>query len=193
MAIVLTIGIPFMNNSLNGGKGMNRAVKDIQEACKTAREWAILRQTPHELRIRVEDGIYFEVGAARGVGDSDSGLGSKEQYIRNLADQQNRGFSPNVEGRDWRMGGRSSSSGGGGSFSVKLPDGVVIEAILANGFDMTETGGATAIFRPNGTCDELNMILFRPESNERRQLWLEIITGFTEIETNPDKFKDHNQ
>jgi prepilin-type N-terminal cleavage/methylation domain-containing protein len=195
MAIVLTIGIPFMNTSLNGGKGMNRAVKDVQEACKVAREWAILRQSPQELRIRVDDGTYFEVSPARLTGDGWNGeLSRRERYLRSLAEGQDRGFSPNVEGNEWRMQNRPSSGGqGGGNFSVKLPDGVGIEAILANGLDVTETGSATVVFRPNGTCDELNLVLFRPESNERRQIWLEIVTGYTDIESDPSKFRDHNQ
>ena len=195
MAIVLTIGIPFMNNSLNGGKGMNRAVKDVQEAYKVAREWAILRQSPQELRIRVDDGIYFEVSPARLAGDGWNGeLSRRERYLKSLAEGQDRGFSPNVEGNEWRMQDRPSSGGkGGGNFSVKLPDGVAIEAILANGLDVTDTGSASVVFRPNGTCGELNMVLFRPESNERRQIWLEIVTGYTDIESDSSKFRDQNQ
>jgi hypothetical protein len=149
-----------------------------------------LRQVPQELRIRVDDAVYFEVGSASGPEET---LGRKTQYLRNLADQQ-RGVSPGVDGQEWRMGeGGQGSAQGGGSFSIKLPDGVGIEAILANGLDMTDTGGARVVFRPNGTCDEFNVILFRPESNERRQLWLEIITGFTEIESDSSKFRDPNQ
>jgi type II secretory pathway pseudopilin PulG len=195
MAVILTIGVPFMNTALNGGKGMNRAVKDVQEACKVAREWAILRQTPQELRIRVDDGIYFEVGPARVAGDGWNGeLSRREQYLKNLGERQDRGFSPNVEGKEWRMGEQPTGGGqGGGSFSVKLPDGVAIEAILANGLDVTDTGSAVVVFRPNGTCGELNFVLFRPESNERRQIWLEIVTGFTDLESDPAKFRDPNQ
>lgn len=195
MAIVLTIGIPFMNNSLNGGKGMNRAVKDVQEACKTAREWAILRQSPQELQIRWGDGIYFEVSPARPTGDGWNGeLSRRERYLKNLADGQERGFSPDVAGNEWRMQDRPPGGAqGGGNSSIRLPDGVQIEAILANGLDVTEVGSAAIVFRPNGTCGELNFVLFRPESNERRQIWLEIVTGYTDIESDPSKFRDQNQ
>ena len=187
MAIVLTVGIPFMNNSLNGGKGMNRAVKDVQEACKTARELAILTQTPQELRIRNgDDGTYLEVGPARIAGGA---MNRREQYLKSLAERQGQGFSPDVEGREWRMQDRPSSGvQRGGSFSIKIPDSVGIEAILANGFDMTETGSASVVFRPDGTCDELNMILTRPESNEERQVWLEITTGYVEVESDRRKY-----
>ena len=158
-----------------------------------AREWAILRQTPQELRI-TPDGT-FQVGpAAREGAGQEGNLSRREQYLRNLAEQQGRAYSPDVEGKEWRMESGSPKYGkNGNSFSIKLPDGVFIEAILANGLDMTETEFASVIFRPNGTCDELSLVLSRPESNEQRQIWLEVITALTDLETDPLKFRDMNQ
>jgi prepilin-type N-terminal cleavage/methylation domain-containing protein len=194
MAVVMTISVPFINTALGGGKGMNRAVKDVQEACRVAREWAILRQTPQELRIRPGGGV-FEVGPATREGAGQEGnLNRREQYLRNLAEQQRGAYSPDVQGGEWRM--ESGSRGGGkngNSFSITLPQGVFIEAILANGLDMTETESASVIFRPNSTCDELSLVLSRPESNEQRQIWLEVITALTDLETDPLKFRDMNQ
>jgi prepilin-type N-terminal cleavage/methylation domain-containing protein len=184
IAIVMTISVPFMNYAINGGKGMNRAVKDVQEACKVARDWAILHQTAQELRIRPGEGV-FEVGAAApDTMESGGDLGRVERYI---AGDQRRLASPSVEGKDWRMGG--SGGAGGGSFSVTLPTGVFVEGLGLNGEDWTEDAVARVRFNPNGTCDEMSIVLFRPESNERRNIWLEVITGLSDIETDPAKFK----
>ena len=106
---------------------------------------------------------------------------------RYKAGDQNRAFSPDVAGKDWRMGG--SGGAGGGSFSVTLPAGVFVEGLGVNGEDWTEDEVARVRFNPNGTSDEMTVVLFRPESNERRNIWLEVITGLSDIETDPAKFK----
>jgi len=175
MAIVMTISVPFLHNAIDRRKGMNGAVRDVQEACKMARDWAILQQTPQELRIRPADGV-FEVGAA----------GSRD------SSERDRLFSPDVAGKDWRMEDKPAATPGGkggGSFSVKLPEGVVIEGLGVNGEDWTEDEVARVRFYPNGTSDEMSVVLYRGESNERRNVWLEVVTGLAEIETDPAKFK----
>jgi type II secretory pathway pseudopilin PulG len=174
MGIVLTISVPFMHNAIGGNKGMNGAVKMVQEACSTARAWAILQQTTQELRIRPGDGV-FEVGASSGG-----------------ASQMNRLESKNLAGEEWRMANEPAAPApakGGGSFSVKLPEGVVVEGLGVNGEDWTEDEVATVRFYPNGTCDEMSVVLYRSESNERRNVWLEVITALADIESDPTKFK----
>jgi hypothetical protein len=76
-------------------------------------------------------------------------------------------------------------------YPVKLPEGVGIEAILANGLDATELESAVVRFYANGTSDEFNVVLMHPESGQRRQVWLEITTGLADIETDPTKFRMH--
>ena len=178
MAIVMTISVPFMNNAINSPKGINGAVRQVQETSKMARDWAILKQTPHQLRIRPGEGI-FEVQAGGGGGSRMPG----------------RLESRNLAGDEWRMPDRPATpvagSGGGGIAPVKLPDGVIIEAILANGVDATEEEMAFVTFRADGTCDELNLVLYRAETNERRQVWLEVTTGLADIESDPSKFRLH--
>ena len=178
MGIVMTISVPFMNSAINGNKGMTGAVKGVQEASKFARDWAILKQTPHELRIRPADGV-FEVGPSSGAGEGmiGGGLARTEQ------------FSPNVQGKDWRMGGKPSGGEGSGSFSMRLPDGVVVEGLGVNGEDWTEDEVARVRFYPNGTCDEMSVVLYEPESGKRRNIYLEVVTGLSDIETDPSKFK----
>jgi len=175
IGIVLTISVPFMNTAITGNKGMNGAVKMVQEACSTARAWAILHQTTQELRIRPGDGV-FEVGAASGGGVT----------------RMDRLESKNLAGEEWRMADRPappSAPKEGGSFSKKLPEGVVIEGLGVNGEDWTEDEVARVEFRSNGTSDEMSVVLYRAETNERRNVWLEVITALAHIESDPLKFK----
>ena len=180
MGIIMTIAVPFMHNSLERRRGMDGAVRDVLEACEQARQFAILQQSPQELRIRPHEGV-LEVGAAPAHSD---GLGNPLS-------------SPDVGGNEWRAvdnrapGPQPALAAKAGSFHSKLPDGVVIEAILATGEDATDSEVARVRFYPNGTSDEMNLVLFRPETNERRQLWLEIVTGLADIETDPTKFRLH--
>ena len=163
MAIVMTLGVPFMRTAIDGGKGMTRAVKDIQEACSHARATAILQQTTTELVIRPADGT-FEVGHSSGKAVSHfEGDGGENQ-----------------------PSGRSASGGGG--FSAKLPTGIVIEGLGVNGEDWTEDPVARVRFYPNGTSDEMSVVLLS-DQNERRNIWLEVVTGLPELETDPHKFK----
>ena len=105
--------------------------------------------------------------------------------------------SPDLAGNDWRAvdnrapGPQPAVAGKAGSLQTRLPDGVVIEAILAAGEDATDSELARVRFYPNGTSDEMNLVLYRPETNERRQLWLEIVTGLADLETDPTKFRLH--
>jgi prepilin-type N-terminal cleavage/methylation domain-containing protein len=152
MALVMAIGIPFMANVVNGGKGISRAARDVQQVCSDTRALAILRQSPVELRIRPADGV-FEPGAS-GSGDH-SATGSSE----------------------------------GTASSVSLPEGVVIEALGVNGEDWTEDDEARVRFYPNGTSDEMRVILYRPSTGERRYLYLEVVTGLAVLaETEVSEF-----
>jgi hypothetical protein len=85
--------------------------------------------------------------------------------------------------------GAAPSSGGPAGGPRKLPEGVGIEAILANGEDVTELDMARVQFRANGTCDELQMVLTYPANNERRQVWLDVVTAVLDFESDPSKFK----
>ena len=73
-------------------------------------------------------------------------------------------------------------------YPAKLPEGVGIEAILANGLDATEAEVAEVRFYPNGTCDELSIVLLS-ENMERRNIWLEVVTALSTVETDPNKFR----
>ncbi len=168
MAIVMTISVPFVRTAVDGGKGMTRAVKDIQEACSHARAMAILQQTTTELIIRPGDGV-FEVGR--------SGSGTSPGYLQHERTTSEDEYRP-----------AARTGGGGGGFSAKLPAGIVIEGLGVNGEDWTLDSVARVRFYPNGTSDEMSVVLLS-DQNERRNLWLEVVTGLPELETDAHKFK----
>ena len=98
------------------------------------------------------------------------------------------------------MADRPSRGGGGArggrvemrnKYPVKLPEGVGIEAILANGLDATELEMAEVRFYADGTSDEFNVVLRDPGSGEYRQVWLEITTGLPDFESDRSKFRLH--
>lgn len=179
MSIVLTISVPFMNMAITGNKGINGAMRLVQEACADARALAILRQSTATLVINSDGTLNVQEGSGS------SGRGRAE--------------SLDVAGNEWRMADRSSESGkarGGrvemrNKYPAKLPEGVGIEAILANGLDATEAEAAEVRFYANGTSDEFNVVIAEPSSGEKRQVWLEITTGLPDFETDQSKFRMH--
>jgi len=180
MGIVLTISIPFMNTAISGNKGINGAMRIVQEACADARALAILKHATATMTVNADGTINVQEGA-----------GSRGR---------SRADSPDVSGGEWRIADRSSGGGGGahggrvemrGKYPVKLPEGVGIEAILANGLDATELEVAEVRFYADGTSDEFNVVLRHPESGEYRQVWLEITTGLPDFESDRSKFRLH--
>jgi prepilin-type N-terminal cleavage/methylation domain-containing protein len=186
IAIVMTIAVPFMRTAFETPRGMGGAVKVLQEAASNARALAILRQTTTELVIRPREGT-FEVSMTGGSGERGGGIESVDGPRVNMA-------SKNVAGEDWRMADRKTGGGGGGGrserdpFSGRLPSGIQIEGLGVNGEDWTEDDVAKVRFYSNGTCDEMSIVLIS-DSNERRNVWLEVVTGYAEIESDPRKFK----
>ncbi len=170
IAIIMTMGIPFVRMAIDNGKGMTKAMKDIQEACSHARAIAILQQTTSELRIHPNAGVFEVSGSSAPVRSDDT-------------------FSPDVHGNEWRSSARSSSGGDGGSgFKATLPTGIRIEGLGVNGEDWTEDEVARVRFYPNGTCDAMSVVLISDE-NERRNIWLEVVTGLPEVESDPQRFR----
>ena len=190
IAIVMTIAVPFMRTAFDSPRGMGGAVKILQEAASNARALAILRQTTTELVIHLREGR-IEVSMSGGSGERGGGV--------ELADGSRVHMeSKNVAGEDWRMADRKSGQGGSGGsgggrserdpFQGRLPKGIQIEGLGVNGEDWTEDEVAKVKFYSNGTSDEMSIVLVS-DSNERRNIWLEVVTGYAEVESDPQKFK----
>jgi prepilin-type N-terminal cleavage/methylation domain-containing protein len=81
MGIVFSISIPFMNTAIIGNKGINGAMKMVQEACSDARALAILKQSTAVFTIHSDGSIDVGAGASSG---------------------RSRASSPDVAGNQWR-------------------------------------------------------------------------------------------
>ena len=170
IAIVMTIGIPFMKYTFVGGEGIDKAVRDVKEACSHARANAILNGVETDLVIRPFDKRLEVVpGASLRV------------------PEQDRLSSPSVSGEDWRLP-EPAAPGGAPVFTVKLSAKVMIQGLGVNGEDWTEDEVARVRFYPNGTSDEMSMVLIS-DKMEQRNVWLEVVTGLADVETDPRNFK----
>src|SRR5260370_24311140 len=170
IAIVMTIGIPFMKYTFVGGEGIDKAVRDVKEACSNARANAILNGVETDLVIRPFDKRLEVVpGGSRRVPEKDQ-----------LS-------SPSVSGEEWRMP-EPAAPGGAAVFTVKLSAKVMIQGLGVNGEDWTEDEVARVRFYPNGTSDEMSMVLIS-DKMEQRNVWLEVVTRLPDVETDPRNFK----
>ncbi len=182
ISVVLTISVPFMNTAITGNKGINGAMKLVMEACSDARALAILRQATATLTINADGSLNVSEGSGTMAARA-------------------RAESLDVSGNEWRMADRQAANSGGTArggrvemrhkYPARLPEGVGIRAILANGLDATEAEMAEVRFYPNGTSDEFNVVLNEPSTGENRQVWLEITTGLPDFETEQSKFRMH--
>lgn len=168
MGIVMTISIPTLYRQLHP-ESMRKAVEDVVEVCETARARAILDSTEVDLVIHPADRQFDVVAGA-----------SRAPQVDPL-------FSPDVAGNDWRTPPRSAPSGGGG-FSVRLSNKIMIEGLGINGEDYTEDLEGRVRFYPNGTSDEFSIVLLSDRA-ERRNITLEVVTALADVESNPAKFK----
>lgn len=167
MAIILTIAIPSLNQSLHQDS-MRKAVQDVMDACREARARAILDGVTMELRIRPGD---RQLTIAAGPVQAPAVTGNAF------------GFAD-----DGGLVERAAPASAGGT-SVKLSDRIVIEGLGVNGEDWTEDAEAAVRFYPNGTSDEMSMVLYAPSSSERRNITLEVVTGMADVESDMTKFK----
>ena len=92
----------------------------------------------------------------------------------------------------------SASGGGGGGGtgegkamrdrnSAQWSDSLSLEMLDVNFLEHKNAEYARVRFFPNGTCDELTVIL-KNDQNEYRMISWEITTGLASIETDPDRF-----
>jgi type II secretory pathway pseudopilin PulG len=182
MAVIMTVAIPNLYRAMQQNS-MRKAVSDVMEACNVARSKAILDNTTVELRIRPGDRS-LSVSAAAGPSHGAAGAMDPGGFGPG-------GSLPDRVDYQWgdRMVDHSGPASGSSSFSAKLGDSIIIEGLGVNGEDWTEDAEARVRFRPNGTCDEMSIVLCS-DKGERRNIWLEAVTGLAEVEVDIFKFRD---
>jgi prepilin-type N-terminal cleavage/methylation domain-containing protein len=172
IGIIMGIAVPSIYRQWHPDS-MLKASKDFLEACTEARANAILSGTETYLEIRAQERQVSVIGGAARSPVPDHKLESLS-----------------VSGEAWRMADRApaQASGGGGLFSFKLSDKIMIEGLGINGEDWTEDEIARVRFYPNGTSDEFTIVLLS-DKGERRNIWLDVVTAMAEFEVDPQKFK----
>jgi len=164
MAIVMTMSVPMIYHILHK-EGLRKSVADVFEVCQNARRFAITQGTMTEVVFHPKE-RRFEVA---GAGAS-----------RSRAEGEGEGAMP----ADTNPAHATPGSGMSGQFS----DNLTIEMLDVNLIEYRDADVARVRFYPNGTCDELTLIL-HSDLNEWRKIWLEVTTGLADVETDPQKFK----
>ena len=170
MGIVMTMSVPMIYRKFHPAS-MHKAVNDLMEACGNARAYAILNDVETKLVIRPFDRQVQVVIAGKRAQPGDDPA-----------------FSPSVSGENWRLGDKSPENAGSSLFSAKLSERITIEGLGINGEDWTDDEAGRVRFYPNGTSDEMTIVLLS-DNQERRNIWLEVVTGLPEFEVDPQKFK----
>ncbi|PYJ06771.1 MAG: hypothetical protein DME25_05650 [Verrucomicrobia bacterium] len=189
MALLMAISVPFAYKVFHK-EALRQAVSDIVEVCSHARAQAIMQGAvtevvfhPKEKRLEVSGGS--RSGPARGGPDA----GANPYHVYNGGAE--------VKPEAVVAVGGSSASGGnpaappGSGLSAQVPDSIVLEALGINLMDYTDADVARVRFYPNGTCDEMLLIL-RSDRNEQRGISLEVTTGLATmmVESDLQKLRD---
>ena len=161
MALVAGMGVPIVYKVWHQ-EPLRKAVKDTVTVCAYARSQAIMRNEMTQVVIHPRDGRLEFSGSAPAPRSAEEPL-------------------PDVE--------VSAPAASAQDSSAQFADTIVIEDIDINkvpgGFREVES--AYVRFFPNGTCDELSLVI-RFEDHWR-QIRLEVSTGLAAIETDPHKFR----
>ena len=176
LAIVLTVSIPAVYRYFHPNP-MQKALDQVLEACRDARELAVLQTRTTALVINIRNKS-FSVGGASAPRPEAS------------ADYPELGATPPPPPPP-RSSPVSSSKGISG---FSLPEGVEIEGVGINRLDYTEDEQVEVRFYPKGTSDNFRLVLhafLKSSGDERRLIYLDPITGHADYEVDVLKFQQH--
>jgi prepilin-type N-terminal cleavage/methylation domain-containing protein len=169
MGVVLTMGVPIVYKAWHKAP-MSKAISDIVEVCSHARALAIMQGKEVDVVFHPREGR-FEVSSPAASAPAQPGT---------LPGQipQAPAFPTN------------SAPASGSGLSAQLSEKILIEMMDINKLphEFRDDEVARVRFFPNGTCDELTLILVS-DQNERREITLEITTGLANVESDPRRFK----
>ncbi len=163
MGIVMTMGLPAIYRVWQK-EPLRRTASEVQEVCSHARARAILQSSTTEVVFHPQDGRFEVAGLA---GSASSGPGSTA-------------LTP---------AGMPATAASG--LSGQIPGDVAIEMLDVNLMEFKDSEEAHVRFHPNGTCDELTLILRSADPHSGRDqvriITTEVTTGLVSIETDPAK------
>ncbi len=158
MGIVVAAGIPMVWRALSKND-LARAVHDITEGCKLARERAILRGTPYDFIITVDR--QFNVGAAP-------------------MPEKKTGSAAELIGKTGETGSTIAE------FPRKLGETIELVDLFVNNIEIgaTDVDEVRVRFYPNGTSDEF-FVATKAANGEQRLLKTDLVTGLLDEITPP--------
>jgi prepilin-type N-terminal cleavage/methylation domain-containing protein len=161
IALVMTAGVPMMFRAMNKNP-LTKAVNDVLEGCKTARDRAILQNRSYDfvIRPRGEEDYELQVEPAKDRdADRPSHIGAPSLAAAPATPAQN---APSLVP----------------DFPRAIQHEVVIELLyvnLVNVIDQIGAEEARVRFYPNGTSDEFTLVL--NYKGQQRTITVDIITG----------------
>ncbi len=159
MGLVMAMGLPSILRAFHR-EALRKAVWEVQEVCSHARARAILQGTMTEVVFHAQDGRLELAGA---------------------------GAAPPSGGEATAAPPPSPAVPSGSGLSAQFPDKVALALLKINGVSYMEADVARVRFYPNGTCDELRLILLRPDTGQYQGVFLEVTTGLAFLESDPNK------
>ena len=158
MAIVMTMGLPAIYRIWHK-ETLPKTVREITDVLDNARSLAILQGNVTEVVFHARDGRFELVG---GGGSSTRG---------------NQEFSADFGTAPAATSGKSG----------QIPEEIGVAQLKVNGVSCMDFDSARVRFYPNGTCDELRLVLLRPDNGDSRGIFLEVTTGLVDTESDPGK------
>jgi len=158
MAIVMTMSVPIVYKVWHKAP-LRKAVSDVVEVCSRARAQAIMRGVKTEVIFHPREGSLGVSGGAAASPHPGQGAGPAADAM--------------------------VQAPAGSGLTAQISDRVIIETMDINmsGIEYNDADSAKITFYPNGTSDEMRMILF--DGRERVGIELEITTGLANVVPNP--------
>jgi prepilin-type N-terminal cleavage/methylation domain-containing protein len=152
MGLILAAGIPSLYR-LFQKEGMRKVTSDVVEVCSKARAQAILRGSPVDVIFHPRE-RRLEVGVAAAPASEAGGP---------VIETEKPAVSPST------------------GLSAQIPEDMVIEMLDINLSEYRESEWARVRFFPNGTSDELTLVL-HSSKNEWKKITLEVTTGLASVD-----------
>jgi prepilin-type N-terminal cleavage/methylation domain-containing protein len=152
MGIILATGIPSFYRILKKGE-MRKTTSDVVELLSNARARAIFRGAPTDVMFYpLQHRLAIAGGGGPPAGQTSGGTAAE-----------------------------SPSSSENSGLGVQIPDNISIEMLDINLSEYKESDWARVRFYPNGTSDELTLIL-HSNKNEWKKITLEVTTGLASVD-----------
>lgn len=155
MAIILAMGIPSILRVWRK-EGMRKATADVVEVCSKARAQAILSGQPMDV-------VFHPLERRLEIGSGGGGVSAPRA-------ESEGGFEVEPPPPRSRAGS-----------SAQLSEDITIEMLDINLSEYKESEWARVRFFPNGTSDEMTLVL-RSDRNDWRKVSLEVTTGLASVD-----------